>query len=483
MRLELRPRRTFKGAPKVERRKTGIAFKLGRRVLSSWASFPLEVDATGVSARLALNCGEEAWVVFGLDAQQGDWSIERCRGLHEATNAYWHRWTAQLKHFSFAQKQLQRSAITVHLLAHAPNDAVVAAVTTSLPERIGGDRNYDYRYTWVRDASLSAAFLAIVGATSEVGSYFDWLCKLESEVDAPLQVCYRTDGQTRLALRKQGGVEGYRGSQPVTFGNRAYKQHQLGSLGWFADSALIFLECGGEWKPEYGKLLHRAADYICTAWRQPDSGVWELSAQAQYVASKVMAWVTLDRALRIAERTGEDAPASWEQARAAIRAEVLDKGWSEQRRSFLQRYDADALDAATLLIPLMGFLPPDDARVLASIEAIETHLLIDGLVHRFDPTATLGGPQLSIERFEGGFLPATFWYAHALAGAGRSDQARAVLQRCEAIAAGPGIFAEEADGRDKTFLGNTPLLLSQVEYGRALLALQHSESVNATATT
>lgn len=374
---------------------------------------------------------------------------------------------------------MQRSAITVHLLAHAPNASVVAAVTTSLPERIGGDRNYDYRYTWVRDASLAAAFLAEMGEIDGVGDYFGWLCDLDSEVEAPMQVCYRTDGQTKLAQREVDGVSGYRGSEPVRFGNHAYRQRQLGSLGWFADAALIFLESGGAWKSEYWKMLRRAAEYICEAWQEEDSGVWELGVEAQYVASKVMAWVTLDRALRVGQKTGEDVPDAWKETKNAIHAEVLTEGWSEKQGSFRQRYDSEALDAGSLLIPLMGFLPSSDSRVLSTLDAIERELVIEGFVHRFDPTATLGGDTLPLGEFEGAFLPATFWYAHVLADAGRTKQAAEILRRCEEIAAGPGLFAEEVDAHRKTFLGNTPLLFSQVEYGRALIALHKSESKSA----
>ena len=473
--FELRPRGTFTKAPSVKATEAGVQFMLEKQAFALWTSFPLETDKTGCRSLLSLGETGEAWTMFGLNETPDGWNIERCRQLHEDTVSYWHKWTGQLKNFSFGGGKLERTALTVQLLAHAPNNAVVAAVTTSLPERIGGDRNYDYRYTWVRDASLSAAFLAIMGISSEVAKYFDWLCKLDSKVKAPLQVCYRTDGQTKLKTRKVKGVTGYRESQPVQFGNRAYKQRQLGSLGWFADSVKIFLEAGGDWKPEYWDLLERAANFVCRAWRNKDSGVWELAVEAHYVASKLMAWVTLDRALIIAALTGNEPAPKWKKTREAIRGEILVKGWSEERRSFRQRYGAEALDAASLLIPLMDFLPPDDPRVLGTIDAIEDELVVEGLVHRFDPKATLGDDQLPMGAFEGAFLPATFWYAHALVGAGRTKEAAEVLRRCEEIAAGPGLFAEEADAQRKTFLGNTPLLFSQVEYGRALLALHHHQ--------
>ncbi|MEO8352565.1 MAG: glycoside hydrolase family 15 protein [Chthoniobacteraceae bacterium] len=472
----MRPRWSFNTGPRIERRDGGIAFDFREHRLGLWTSFPVEIDDNGANARLSLRGVEEAWVMLGLDETPSDWNAARCRDLHEETKNGWRKWSAGLTVFPHANAALQRSAITVHLLAHAPNDAVVAAVTTSLPERIGGDRNYDYRYTWVRDASLSAAFLATMGHPAEVARYLDWLCRLDSEVDAPLQVCYRTDGQTKLAEREVEGVAGYRGSQPVRFGNRAAKQRQLGSLGYFADCALIFVEAGGEWKSEFTALLRRAAASVCQTWRELDSGVWELSQEAHYVASKVMAWVTLDRACRTIRRLGEDAPELWDKTDADIREEVFAKGWSTTLNAFRQRYDAGSLDAAALLIPLRDFLPPDDPRVLTTLDAIQRELVRDGFVYRFDPSATLGGEQLPIGEFEGAFLPATFWYAHALALAGRRENAAAVLGCSEEIAGPVGIFAEEADAVRKSFLGNTPLLFSQVEYARALIALHQDKT-------
>ncbi len=473
--FEVRPRGTFEEKPRTQVCDGGVKFSFVQHVIALWTSFPVECGDDGARVNFTLREGEEAWAMIGLNEEPSKWSVARCRELHDGTKKYWRDWTGKLKTFPRFDDKLKRSAITVHLLAHSPTNAVVAAVTTSLPERIGGDRNYDYRYTWVRDASLSAAFLATMGQPDEVSKYLDWICSLASDVDAPLQVCYRTDGGTRLTQREVKGVEGYLDSRPVLFGNRAFGQRQLGSLGWFADCALIFLQAGGKWKPEFWKMLKRAADHVCRAWHEPDSGVWELEIEAHYVASKVMAWVTVDRAMRIAEKVGQSIPKKWEETARAIREEVVTKGWSESLQAFRQRYDSDALDAGSLLIPLMKFLPPDDPRVLSTLDAIERELVIDGLVHRFDPSATLGGEQLPLHAFEGAFLPATFWFAHALADAGRAEKAAKVLHACEEIAGPLGIFAEEADARRKCFLGNTPLLFSQVEYGRALIALHENE--------
>ncbi|MGI8436951.1 MAG: glycoside hydrolase family 15 protein, partial [Chthoniobacterales bacterium] len=320
-----------------------------------------------------------------------------------------------------------------------------------------------------------AAFLASMGAAAEVAKYFDWLCQLDSRVPAPLQVCYRTDGQTKLKTRKVKGVAGYRDSQPVQFGNCAYRQRQVGSLGWFADSALIFLEAGGDWKPDLSELLGRAANYVCKVWRKPDCGVWELSVKAEYVASKVMAWVTLDRALRVAERLGQKPPARWGKAREAICAEILEKGWSEERGSFRQRYGAEALDAASLLIPLMRFLPPNDPKVLGTIAAIERELIIDGLVHRFDPSATLAASSCRWENSKARFCPRPFgtrtpW--RGLAGGKRRRKSCAAVKRSPVSP----VFLPRKPMRAAGVSSATPLLFSQVEYGRALLALHQNES-------
>ena len=265
-------------------------------------------------------------------------------------------------------------------------------------------------------------------------------------------------------------VRGYADSRPVRFGNRAAAQRQLGSLAFFADCASIYVENGGPWQDKHWQLLRRAANYTCAHWQLPESGIWELAVEAHYVAGKVMSWVVLKRAEEIARRTGRgeaDELACWRLTGETIHAEVMAKGWSQGRNSFVQRYDSAALDAAALLIPLMEFLPANHPRVTGTLAAIERELVINGLVHRFEPHATLGGNPLPLGEFEVAFLPATFWFAHALAKAGRADEAETILKRCEALAGELGLFAEEADARRGRFLGNTPLLFAHVEYVRA----------------
>ena len=473
IRFEARPRWNFASPPlQVHSISNGAVFRFAAGALAVCTSFPVEIQSGALIADVSVSRGDELWAMIGWDAQPGDWTRERTMGVFDAALKYWRDWSAGLR-FDTADlrgTRLRRTPITVHLLSHAEHDATTAALTTSLPERIGGNRNYDYRFAWVRDTSLSLALLARLGKVDEVQHYLDWVCGLDSDTDAPLQVCYRLDGNTQLEQEELSGVRGYEDSRPVQYGSHAAKQRQLGSLAFFADCARIYVENGGRWREQHWQLLRRAANYTRSHWRLAESGIWELSVQAHYVAGKVMSWVVLERAAQISRLTGygeEQEIAAWTATAKTIHAEVMEKGWSQKQCSFVQRYDSEALDAAVLLIPLMDFLPADHPRVIGTLAAIERELSIDGLIWRFDPAATFGGDQLPLGEFEGAFLPATFWFAHALAKAGRPDDAEAILEKCEAVAGELGLFAEEVDPRRQIFLGNTPLLFAHVEYFRA----------------
>ena len=457
----------------------GATFSFADGTFGFWASFPVNLELGGAFATLSLRAGDECWVVLGWNLRPEEWTAPRAARVFSEAESYWRDWSGGLDVSAGGARAaaVTRSALTVQLLSHAHFACPVAALTTSLPERIGGDKNYDYRYAWVRDASLSLALLARLGKAEEVECYLSWLCSLHSTTGAPLQVCYHLDGNPRMDQTEIEGVDGYRESRPVRRGNRAAKQMQLGSMGFFADCASIYVDHGGEWREEFWQLLKRAADFTCDHWREKDSGVWELPEKAHYVASRVMSWVVLERAVSIAGKTGHlQETGHWRETAAAIHAEVMEKGWCERKNAFRQKYDSDALDAAALLIPLMDFLPADHPRVAGTLAAIERELVIDGLVHRFDPSDTFGGEQLPAGEFEGAFLPCVFWHAHALAKAGRCGEAEAILVRCEAIAGDLGVFAEEADAKRNSFLGNTPLLFAQVEYARAIFQLNIARS-------
>ncbi|HEX4457162.1 MAG TPA: glycoside hydrolase family 15 protein, partial [Polyangia bacterium] len=268
-------------------------------------------------------------------------------------------------------------------------------------------------------------------------------------------------------------LHGYRGARPVRFGNHAYRQRQIGGFGYVADAALAFVDCGGDLRPEHARLLSRIADHVAAHWSEPDSGIWEVAKHQQFLNSKVMSWVTLDRALTLAERFAigdADARARWAGERRRIHEEVSARGFSDELGAFRECYGASALDSAALLMPVTGFLPADDPRVLATLTQLEERLSIDGFLYRWDPErATDRGEPLG--QFEGAFVPLMFWLATALARAGRRDQAAAALATGERAMNQLGLFAEEYDPRDKKALGNFPLLFSHAEHLRALIAL------------
>ncbi|HJV33688.1 glycoside hydrolase family 15 protein [Geomonas sp.] len=465
-----------------------VSFRSDEQAFTLWTSFPVRKIDSSLSATVQINEGDELWAMFSLSAPaiSGHSAFEMTSGalslLLEETARYWKDWCRDLTVSPDERQQIERSAITVQLLTYAPAGSAVAAVTTSLPERVGGNLNWDYRFAWVRDTSLSLALLALLGKGSEVGRYLDWLSGRKSLVEAPLQVMYHPAGKPELLPIEDRELHGYRGSRPVRFGNRAYTQFQHGSVGFLADCTLIYLENGGIWKDEYWQLIRRIADNTAEVWQRPDCGIWELPEQVHWVESKVMSWVVLDRAISIAEKTGCPGEASrWVPVRDAIHREVLSRGWCERTQSFRQHYGNEEVDGALLLIPVMEFLPADDPKVASTVARIERELTINGFVYRFHPETTPGvHTDLPLGEFEGAFFPVTFWLATTYAKAGRLDQAGEILDHCQRVAGNPGIFSEEVDVRTNQFLGNIPLLFSQVEYARARLAVLHHRSLRGT---
>lgn len=468
--LSFRPRDDFDGRPDIESTGNGLILRCGSRALGFWCNRPVSWDEQAIKLDLRLGEGDECWSVLVPGGIDGSWSVDRARSILDETDRAWTRWVKNLSYMGPRADRVRRSAVTVHLLSDESTGSLVAAPTNSLPERIGGSKNYDYRYAWVRDASLSLASLAMLGDRESPRRYMDWLAGLGSSTGAPLQVMYGLDGRTDLTERTREDLNGYRGSKPVRVGNHAYSQDQLDSMGYYNDCSLIYLQQGGPWREEYWKLNHRISEHVAATWREPDHGIWELSARRHYVSSKVMAWVALKRATEIADHLGRpEEAAPWKPLMNEIHADVMTHGWSDSLGAFRQHYGTDTLDASVLLIPVMGFLPADHPRVLATVDRIVERLTINGFVHRFRPTAELGLEEQSIGEFEGAFLPCTFWLATTYAKAGRPDLAEAILERAEAVAGELGLFSEEVDARSGAMLGNHPLLFSQVEYVRAVL--------------
>jgi len=416
---------------------------------------------------------EIVWMVFEVGSRS-EWSAPEAERLLDDVHRFWRDVMRRLD-FGSLREPLQRSAITIRLLEYVPAGSVVAAPTTSVPERIGGDWNVDYRLTWLRDASLAMGTLASFGDRESAGRYLGWLSGRSSKTAAPLQVLYDIHGGNQPTEIERKDVEGYRGSKPIRFGNHAFRQHQLDSFGYLADCALTYFEAGGRWAPDFWRLLCRAADYVARHWSDAGNGIWELSSRQRYVSGRVMCWVTLDRVLRIANRMAvvPDGATAWTREREAIRHEVETLGWSDRLCAFKQSLEHDVLDASALLMVIVGFLPAQDPRVQSTIDAVAERLTIDGCVYRFDPEQVIDRDG-SMGQYESAFLPCTFWLATACALTGRTRDARDILDRVRAVAGPLGLFAEAIDPRSRAFAGNTPLLFSHVEYIRAVRALNRA---------
>lgn len=455
----------------------GVVTFDGDLQLALWCSIPLRREEAGLVTALDLQAGDEVWCVFGPLEAGGGWSVQRATEALAATQAYWREWLAGIDYPGPRRAAVKRSAMLVHLQTFAPTGAVVAAVSASLPERLGGRRNYDYRFAWVRDASLGLGLLSQLGSTKDAERFMDWLAHRGTESDMPLQVLYRIDGGCAAAQVERNDVDGYRSSRPVRFGNRAVTMREIGSFGFLVDCAFTYLRHGGRWKDEHWRLIHRIAEFTAATFERPDSTIWEISHERQFVSSKVMSWVALDRAVKIAAHTNQRGSfvQDWAEVRNLIRDEVLERGWSARLGCFRQRYDCDTVDAALLLIPLYGLLPPDHPKVTVTLERIVELLELNGVLQRFIPRDVVGDGAPPLGEAEGAFQMCTFWLAQILAWRGEHGRADAILRRVEQIAGPLGLFSEAVDGRQGSFLGNTPLVFSQVAYAHAAMALTEAE--------
>lgn len=444
-----------------------------RRWLGVWCSDAAVAAACEQPGGHSFELGEsqELWVLAADGLNLAGWNVDRASAALDDTLAAWERWANLHPYLGPQRDAVLDSLRAIRLLSYEPSGSQVAAPTTSLPEKIGGDSNYDYRYAWVRDSSLALAILSVFGDLGSAERYMDWLAARESASEMPLQVLYRIDGGCEAGERVLEGVEGYAGSRPVRIGNEAVGQLQLDSLGYLADCALVYLQHGGNWKPEYGDLVDRAAGFTAANWHRKDNGIWELRGeQRHYVSSKAMGWVVLNRACRIKERLKQPVPQAWLSVKDEIHADVMQRGWSEQLQAFRQHYDGEELDASVLLLATMDFLPADHPRMAATIAAVQRELQQGGFVWRFHPRSQ-GKPDLPLDGLEGAFLPCTFWMASALARLKHTGEARELLERVNQAFHGRGLYSEEFDPVAARALGNFPLLFSHAEHLKAVMDL------------
>jgi GH15 family glucan-1,4-alpha-glucosidase len=378
-----------------------------------------------------------------------------------ATERFWQEWIGRCSYTGPYADAVRRSLILLKALTYAPTGGIVAAATTSLPEQIGGPRNWDYRYCWLRDATFTLQALLGTGYVAEARAWREWLLRATAGDPADLQIMYALDGTRRLTESTLDWLPGYEDSGPVRVGNAAAQQFQLDVWGEVLDGMHLAREAGIA-ATESGWDLQRALlDFLEGNWRQPDNGLWEVRGpRRHFVHSKVMAWAGIDRAITAVERHGLDGPVrQWRATRAQIHADVCDHGFDAERNTFTQFYGSDGVDAALLLIPRVGFLPYHDPRVTGTVEAVGKQLCTDGFLLRYQPRHDdVDG----LPGTEGAFLACTFWLADALHGMGRTDEARQLFERLLDLRNDVGLLSEEYDAAAGRQLGNTPQAFSHV---------------------
>ncbi len=429
-------------------------------VLKTTVPLTIEEDARGgaVVVDVTLQAGES--VCFELSEHApgepvSPRSTSQVRESIQQTAKWWRSWLGTGLYEGRWREMVNRSALVLKLLTFQPTGAIVAAPTTSLPEQIGGARNWDYRYTWIRDASFTLYGLLRVGFTGEARQFMEWLSARLHEVnaDGSLRLMYSIDGKHELIEETLDHLKGYRGSKPVRTGNGAHGQLQLDIYGELMDAVYLYNKHGAPIGYDLWTKLRSVVDWVCEHWQEPDEGIWEVrGGRRQFVYSKVMCWVAVDRALRLADKRSFPAPrARWLQVRDAIYEEIMTRGWNEQRQAFVQSYDSDVLDASLLMMPLVFFMSPMDPRMGATLDAIMSELVSDSLVYRYNVARTGDG----LDGEEGTFSICTFWLVEALTRAGRVDEARLIFEKMLTYANHLGLYSEQI-GKTGEALGNFP---------------------------
>jgi GH15 family glucan-1,4-alpha-glucosidase len=381
-------------------------------------------------------------------------------GRVEDTERWWREWSGRCTYDGPYRDAVLRSLITLKALTYRPSGGLLAAPTTSLPEKPGGVRNWDYRYCWLRDATFALYALMLGGYVEEARDWREWLLRAVAGAPSQAQMIYGVAGERLLPEWELSWLPGFAGSRPVRVGNAAYTQLQLDVYGEVMDALHCARRHGLPPEENAWRLQQALVEYVESAWKEPDEGIWEVRGpRRHFTHSKVMAWVALDRAVKGIERYGLPGPVvRWRHVRAAIHHDVCTRGFAPELGAFVQSYDSRLLDASLLMVPLVGFLPADDPRVLGTVRAIQTHLAADGFVARYTTLPEVDG----LPPGEGAFLPCSFWLADNLALQGRTDEARRLFERLLGVANDVGLLAEEYDPRTGRQLGNFPQAMTHM---------------------
>jgi GH15 family glucan-1,4-alpha-glucosidase len=437
----------------------------------------LRRDGNDVRGTLTLEAGQAGGMMLesGTDVRPRTTSPQDLLDLHDATAKFWRGWLAQSTYTGRWREMVNRSAITLKLMTYAPTGALVAAPTTGLPEQVGGERNWDYRFTWIRDASFSVHALIGLGFTEEAWAFARWLgdrvaAGRATNGSEPLRVMFRVDGSSDLKEETLDHFEGYQRSKPVRIGNEASGQLQLDIVGEAIDALYLADQHAMKVGHPGWIELQQVIGWLCENWDQPEEGIWETRGGRQdFTYGRLMCWVALDRMIRLATELGRPSDLDrWRTERDQIYQQIMDKGWNPDRRAFVQHYGSEVLDASLLMMPLVGFVVPTDPMWLSTLDAMDTELVSDSLVYRYNPSASPDGLRGS----EGTFSMCTFWYVDALARSGRLEQARLVFEKMLTYANHVGLFAEEI-GLTGEQLGNFPQAFTHLSLINAAVNLDY----------
>ncbi len=452
----------------------GIRAVAGPSVTILHASVPVHGENLHTVAKFTVGKGDRVWftLTYGESFKPDPRPIDPEQALKD-TEEFWKRWASHLKYEGRYIDAVERSLITLKAMTFRPTGGQVAAITTSLPEAIGGARNWDYRYCWLRDTTFTLLAMTTAGYFEEATSWQDWLIRAVAGSPDQVQIMYGLKGERQLAEWEADWLPGYENSRPVRVGNAAASQVQLDIYGELLDTFFHALHGMGRHTSNNFRVLMLLLKHLETTWQLPDEGIWETrGGPQQFTYSKVMAWVAFDRAILIAKKLGSDAPiAKWQKLRDTIHDQICRKAFNKEKNSFVQSYGSRQLDASLLLMPIVGFLPAADPRMRGTIEAIERDLMPGGFVLRYDTSKVRDG----LPPGEGVFLACSFWMVSCLKAIGRIGDARRLFDRLLALRNDVGLLSEEYDVGRKRLVGNFPQAFSHISLVNAAFDLEHED--------